>query len=225
MKRSKRYTNVRKQVTTASAYPLKEAVGLVKSEPVKFDASVELHVRLGIDPKQSDQIVRGSVELPHGTGKSVRVIAFVEADKEAEAKEAGADIVGTAEVIAEIKKTGKTDFDVAVATPGMMKQIGVIARTLGQRGMMPNPKTDTVGQDVAGMVGALKRGKVNYKNDSTANVHMAVGKLSFTDEQIIENIEAALDSLKKAKSSASKGVFLQKITICSTMGPGIQVNA
>lgn len=221
---SKRYKTAKQKLTTASPYPLVEAIVLVKDAPTKFDAGVEIHMKLGIDQKKSDQVVRGSVQLPHGTGNIKRVIAFVGTNQEAEAKQAGADIIGTAEVIEQIKQTEKTDFDVAVATPDMMKVIAPIARILGQRGLMPNPKTDTVGPNVAEMVQAVKAGKINFKNDDSANVHLLVGKVSFTEQQLQENITAVIDAITKAKPSGTKGVYIRSITICSSMGPGIPVS-
>lgn len=222
-KRSKRYQSAKKKLTTATAYPLAEALAALREDPTKFDATVELHIRLGIDVTKSDQNLRGSVQLPHGTGNTKTVIAFVNADKEAEAKEAGADIIGTPEVIAEIKKTGKINFDVAVATPDMMRQIGQIARILGQQGVMPNPKTETVGPDAGKMVKAIKDGKINFKNDDTGNLHLSVGKLSFTDEKLTENIKAAITAINKAKPSTSKGQLVKSSVLSSSMGPGIPV--
>lgn len=204
-------------------YTVSEAVTLVQAMPVQFDASVELHACLGIDPKKSDQILRGTVQLPHGTGKIKRVIAFVSPAQEVAAKAAGADIVGTAEVIAQIKKTEQINFDVAVATPDMMKGLASVARILGQKGLMPNPRTDTVGADVTKMITAIKAGKVNFKNDDTGNVHLAVGKVSFTAEQLVSNITAAIDALKRARPAAAKGTFIKRLVVCTTMGPAIPV--
>lgn len=221
-KRSKRYTQL-KSNTATTPYQLSAAVAEIKKHAVKFDATVELHVRAGIDTKKSDQIVRGSVGLPHGTGRTIRVIAFVGANHEADAKKAGADILGTDDVIEVIKKTGKVDFDVAVATPDMMKKLAPIARTLGQKGLMPNPRTETVGTDVTGMISALKKGKVNFKNDDTGNIHLAVGKLSFTEVQLVDNIQAALVAIKKAKPATSKGIFMQRCFITTTMGPSLPI--
>ncbi len=222
-KRSKRYTELKSKIDADKVYPLTEALALLQESPTKFDGSVELHIRLGIDASKSDQIVRGVVNLPHGSGKTIRVIAFVGPAKEAEAKEAGADIIGTQEVIDEIKKTGKVNFDVAVATPNMMKSLGPIARTLGQKGLMPNPKTETIGPNIREMVESLKKGKVNFKNDSTANIHMGVGKVSFTSEQLQNNIIVALEAIRKVKPSTSKGKFIISAVICSSMSPGIRI--
>lgn len=223
-KGSKRYQAIKEKITANTAYDLREAVTLLQTGKTKFDQSVEVHVRLGINPKKSDQIVRGTVQLPHGTGKTKKVIAFVGSNFEAEATSAGADIIGTAEVVAKIKQTGKIDFDVAIATPDMMKQLAPIARILGQKGLMPNPKTETVGTDVAKMVKALKAGKVNFKNDDTGNLHLAVGKLSFSTDQLVENITATLEAIRKAKPGTAKGTYMKKVVVSSTMGPGISTS-
>lgn len=224
MKHSKRYTATSAKIEATKVYTLDEAIALVKESPVKFDAGVEVHVRLGIDPKKSDQLVRGTVVLPHGSGKSKRVMAFVPTNLEAEAKEAGADIIGTDEVINEIKNTGKCSFDVAVATPDMMKKLGVIAKILGQQGLMPSPKTETVGTDVKKMVTELKGGKVAYRCDDGANVHVLVGRVSFEANKLTENIRAAMDSIIKAKPAEAKGVYVKSVTLASSMGPGIKVS-
>lgn len=223
-KTSKRYRSTSAKLATGKSYTPAEAAVLLKDAPTKFDGSVELHIRLGIDPKKSDQSVRGSVQLPHGTGKTKRVIAFVGSNHEAEAKAAGADIIGNAEVIQQIKTTGKIDFDVAIATPDMMKQLAPVARILGQKGLMPNPKTETVGPDVSKMILALKTGKVNFKNDATCNIHLAIGRISFTPEQLEANTKAAIEAIRKAKPASSKGTYLRSITLASTMGPGIPLS-
>ena len=189
----------------------------------KFDASVEVHFRLGIDPKKGDQQIRTAVSLPHGTGKSVRVAAFVSPEKEKEAKAAGADLIGNEDLIAEIKKTEKTDFEVAVAEPAMMKNLAQIAKILGTRGLMPSPKNETVTPNPAKAIKELKKGKVSFKNDDTANIHVAIGKVSFSDEQLTDNYTAILDAIKKLKPAKSKGVFLKNITITTSMGPGVRV--
>lgn len=222
-KRSKRYAAAAAKIVPNKTYSLADALKLVKESPVKFDASVELHIKLGIDPKKSDQSVRGSIQLPHGTGKTKRVIAFVDSNHEAEAKEAGADIIGTKEVIDKIKQTSKIDFDVAVATPDMMRQLAPIARILGQKGLMPNPKTETVSPDVKKMIMAVKAGKVNFKNDATCNIHVAVGKVSFTETQLSENITASLEAIRRAKPATAKGTYMKSISLAQTMGPGIAI--
>lgn len=223
-KPSKRYTTIAAKLTAGKTYSLAEAAAILKDAPTKFDASIELHARLGVDPKKSDQTVRGSVQLPHGTGRTKRVIAFVGSNHEADAKAAGADIIGTAEVVQQIKTTGKIDFDVAVATPDMMKQLAPIARILGQKGLMPNPKTDSVGPDVKKMVTALKQGKVNFKNDATSNIHLAIGKVSFPAEHIAANASAVIEAIRKAKPATAKGTYLRSLTLTSTMGPGVPLS-
>lgn len=223
IKRSKRYTTFKDKVKAAAHYDVQQAIVLIKGETAKFDQSVELHVRLGINPKKSDQVVRGSAHLPHGTGKTKRVIAFVGSNGEAAAKDAGADIIGTAEEIANIKKTSKINFDVAVATPEMMKQLAPIARILGQKGLMPNPKTETVGPDIAKLVKAVKLGKVNFKNDDTGNLHLAIGKVSFTPEQLEANINETISAIRKAKPATAKGTYIKSLTLCTTMGPGLSL--
>ena len=223
-KTSKRFKEVSQKVDRSKVYFLDEALKLLKeTSTVKFDASVEAHIRLGIDIKKSEQTVRASVVLPHGTGKAKKVAAFVLADKEKEAKLAGADIIGGKDLIEKIKKDGKCDFEVAVAVPEIMKDLAVIAKTLGQKGLMPNPKTGTVTSDIKKAVSELKKGKQNYKNDDSGNVHLMLGKTSFSEEQLKENFMAFLDSLKKSKPESLKGTFIRSITIASSMGPGIKV--
>jgi large subunit ribosomal protein L1 len=203
-----------------------EAIDLVKKfAKTKFDSSVEVHFRLGIDTKKGDQQIRSAISLPHGTGKTVKIAAFVLPENEAKAKAAGADIVGGEDLIAEIKKTEKTDFAVAVAEPALMKNLGSIAKILGTRGLMPSPKNETVTVDPAKTIAELKKGKISFKNDDTANVHVAIGKVSFDAEKLVENFEAVVSAIKKAKPSGSKGTYLKSITLCSTMGPGIKVSA
>ena len=206
------------------AYTLAEAIEIAKkSSTVKFDASIEVHFRLGINPKKGDQQVRGAVSLPHGTGKTVKVAAFVTTDKEKEVKDAGADYVGGEELIEEIKKTEKTDFQVAVATPDMMKNLASIAKILGTRGLMPSPKNDTVTLNPAKAVMELKKGKISFKNDDTGNLHAVIGRVSFDSAKLIENYQALLDTVKKAKPATAKGSYLKNVAICSSMGPGIKV--
>ena len=207
-------------------YPLEQAIELVKStSKTKFDASVEVHFRLSIDQKKSEQQLRGAVVLPHGTGKTVKVAAFVTDAKIDEVKKAGADIVGGEELIAEIKKTEKTDFAVAVAEPLMMPKLAQIAKILGTRGLMPSPKNETVTLTPAKAVEELKKGKISYKNDSTGNLHVVIGKTSFDSQKLIENFQTLVDTVNKAKASSVKGVFIKNISICSSMGPGIKVQA
>lgn len=208
------------------SYDITEAIALVKkNSKTKFDASVEVHFRLGIDPKKGDQQIRGAVSLPHGTGKEVRVAAFVSAANEKACKEAGADLVGGEDLIAEIKKTEKTDFQVAVAEVDMMKNLAQIAKILGTRGLMPSPKNETVTNNPAKAVMELKKGKISFKNDDTSNLHAVIGKVSFDDQKLIENFQAFLETVKKAKPSTSKGLYVKNITLSSSMGPGVKVSA
>ncbi|MBI2459451.1 MAG: 50S ribosomal protein L1 [Parcubacteria group bacterium] len=208
----------------SKAYPIAEAVDLAKKlSRTKFDASVEIHFKLGIDTKKGEQQVRLAVSLPHGTGKTVKVAAFVTPAKEAEVRQVGADYVGGEDLINEIKKTEKTDFQVAVAEPALMKNLAAIAKILGTRGLMPSPKNETVTTDPAKAVAELKKGKVSLKNDDTGNLHVAIGKVSFTAEKLIENFEALLEAVKKAKPATAKGVYLKKAYISSTMGPGLKL--
>jgi len=223
-KKGKAQVVMRQLVDKSKAYPLNEALELAKkTSTVKFDASVEVHIRLGIDPRKGDQQIRGAVSLPHGSGKTVKVAAFVSPDNEAAVKAAGADIVGGEDLIAEIRRTEKTDFQVAVAEPAMMKNLAVIAKVLGTRGLMPSPKNETVTTDPAKAVAELKKGKVSFKNDDTANIHVAIGKVSFSVEDLAENFQALLEVIKKSKPATAKGTYIKGITICSTMGPGIKV--
>ena len=222
---SKRLKEAISKIESDKIYPIAEAIKLVKeTSVVKFDASIEVHARLGIDPKKGDQIIRASVVLPHGTGKTVKIAAFVPEDRMKEAKDAGGDLVGSEELIAEIKKTSKTDFDIAVTVPEMMPKLAVIAKVLGQKGLMPNPKTGTIGPDLVKMIGELKKGKVSYKNDSTANVHLTIGKVSFDEAKLIENFETFVDSLKKAKPSSLKSTYIKSLFLSSSMGPSIKVS-
>lgn len=206
------------------AYTVKEAIELAKKlSKIKFDGSVEIHFRLGIDPKKGDQQIRSAVSLPHGTGKTIKIAAFVSPDKEKECKAAGADIVGGEELIAQIKKTEKTDFEVAVAEPSMMKNLAQIAKILGTRGLMPSPKNETVTPNPAKAIAELKKGKVSFRNDDTGNIHVAVGKVSFDADKLVENISVIVDSIRKAKPATSKGLFIKNMSLNSTMGPGIKV--
>lgn len=221
---SQRYQKLKQIVNPKKLYSLQEAIQLIKQpSSVKFDEAVELHVRLGIDPGKSDQQVRGTVVLPHGTGKTKRIAAFVEAGKEVEAKNAGADIVGSEELIEEISKTGKITFDLAVATPSMMPKLAKLARLLGPRGLMPNPKTDTIGPNIGKIVEEQKAGKISFKNDDTANVHQVFGRVSFEETKLQENFLTLLEAIRKAKPSSSKGEYLKSVTIATTMGPGIHM--
>ncbi|MDP2693172.1 MAG: 50S ribosomal protein L1 [bacterium] len=221
---SKRMKELNSKVDKRKVYTLEEAMSLVKATSnVKFDATVEAHIKLGIDPKKTDQQIRTTVSLPHGTGKTKIVAAFVGANDEKAAKDAGADFVYNEEDIKKIKDTGKIEFDIAVATPSMMPKLAVAAKILGPKGLMPNPKTETVGSDVKKMITELKKGKVAFKNDDSGIVHIAIGKVSFADTKLIENFNELIEALKKAKSSSTKGVFIKSITLTSSMGPSVKV--
>jgi len=221
---SKRFQKIKSTVDTKKTYGIDEAIELVKNtSKVKFDATIEMHFNLGIDPKKGEEQVRSTMVLPHTFGKAKTVAAFVESNKEDEAKNAGADLVGGEELIAEIAKTGKINFDVAVATPSMMPKLAKVAKILGPKGLMPNPKTDTVGTHIGKIVEELKKGKLAFKNDDTGNVHIPVGKVSFEKEKLVANIQAILDVIKKVKPASSKGTFIKKAVLSSTMGPGFKV--
>ncbi len=221
---SKRLIQAKEKIENGKLYKISEAIELVKeTSKVKFDASVEVHVKLNIDPKKSDQIIRGSVILPNGTGKKIRVVAFVLEDQIDQAKKFGADIAGSDDLINKIKKTNKTDFDIAVTTPDMMKNLSVIARILGQKGLMPNIKTGTISSNLEKMIGELKKGKITYKNDDTANIHVIIGKVSFESKLLVENFNIFIEALKKTKPGTLKGSFIKNITITSSMGPGIKI--
>jgi len=224
MKRSKAYRQVAELIDPEKIYSPLEAVKIAKqASPTKFDATVEAAMRLGVDPRKADQMVRGTVSLPHGTGKTVRVIVFATGDKAEEARAAGADKVGSDDLIAEITE-GFLDFDAAIATPDQMAKVGRIARVLGPRGLMPNPKTGTVTPDVAKAVSDIKGGKISFRVDKQSNLHLIIGKASFTAEQLVENYAAALDEVLRAKPSSAKGRYLKKVTFATTMGPGVPVD-
>jgi large subunit ribosomal protein L1 len=224
-KRSKRYKEAVAKINKNQTYSVDEAIKHLKEmAKAKFDESIEVHLNLGIDPKKGDQLVRGSVIMPHGTGKTKKIVAFVTPEKEKQAKEAGADLVGGKELIEQIKNTGKTDFEIAVAEPAMMKDLAVVARILGQKGLMPNPRTGTVATDIKKAITELKQGKINFKNDDTGNVHAMIGKMSFTKEQLKSNFSTLLEAIKKAKPDTIKGTYFKSIVVTSTMGPGLKVN-
>ncbi|MCD4761426.1 50S ribosomal protein L1 [bacterium] len=206
------------------SYPIDKAVELIKNlAKEKFDSSVEVHYRLGIDAKKGDQQIRSAVSLPHGTGKTVKVAAFVTEEKEKEVKKAGADLVGGEDLIAKIKKTEKTDFQVAVAEPAIMKNLSQIAKILGTRGLMPSPKNETVTTNPAKTVLELKKGKISFKNDDTGNIHVAIGKVSFDTEKLVDNFNATDAIIKKLKPAKTKGIYIRNISICSAMSPGVKV--
>ena len=224
MQRSKNYKAATATIDHEALYSPLEAVRLAKStSKVKFDATVEVALRLGVDPRKADQMVRSTVILPHGTGKTARVLVFATGDRAEAARAAGADIVGADELIDEVSK-GRLDFDAVVATPDLMGKVGRLGRVLGPRGLMPNPKVGTVTPDVAKAVNEIKGGKIEFRVDRHANLHLIIGKTAFSDEQLVENYAAALDEVLRVKPSAAKGRYLKKVTFTTTMGPGIPVD-
>jgi large subunit ribosomal protein L1 len=221
----KRFKEAEKNIDKNKTYSVEEAATLLKQNAsAKFDESIEMHFRLGVDPKKGDQQIRGTVTLPNGSGKTNRIAAFVDGANETAAKEAGADIIGNEEYIAEMIQSGKIDFDVAIAVPAMMPKLAKAARLLGPRGMMPNPKTDTVGTNVAKMIEEQKGGKVAFKNDNTSNVHVTMAKASFDVEKLVENMQTVIEAIKKARPSSTKGTFFKNVSVTSTMGPGIKID-
>ncbi|MGH2528672.1 MAG: 50S ribosomal protein L1 [Actinomycetota bacterium] len=220
----KRYHEAGRLLDREREYPPAEAIQLVKRFPkAKFDETVEIAFRLGIDPRKADQMVRGTVSLPNGTGKSVRVAVFATGPKATEAKEAGADVVGGEELVEEVLK-GNIDFDATVATPDMMAAVGKAGRILGPRGLMPNPKTGTVTADIAKAVSDIKGGRVEYRVDRTGNLHAIIGKSSFSEQQLLENYLTVVDEVLRAKPSAAKGKYVKSCTLATTMGPGIRID-
>ena len=225
MKHGKKYNEAAKQVDRATLYDPADAVALVKKTAIaKFDETVELHIRTGCDGRHAEEQIRGAVVLPHGTGKTVRVLVFAKGDKVAEAEAAGADFVGGDELIPKIQNEGWLDFDVVVATPDMMGVVGRLGKVLGPKGLMPNPKAGTVTMDVTKAVNDIKAGKIEYRLDKANIVHCPIGKASFTEEQLADNLKAIMDAIVKAKPSSLKGTYLKSITLTSTMGPGVKVN-
>lgn len=208
----------------SKSYPLEEALEIIKKlTKTKFDSSVEVHIRLGINTKKGDQQVRGAVSLPHGTGRTVKVAAFVMPENEKAAKAAGADIVGGEELIAEIKRTEKTDFQVAIAEPALMKNLAMIAKILGTRGLMPSPKNDTVTTNPVKAIEELKKGKISFKNDDTGNLHTVIGKVSFETNKLSDNYQSLMEVIKKSKPTSSKGSFIKNIAIASSMSPSVKI--
>ncbi|MFJ8674451.1 50S ribosomal protein L1 [Streptomyces sp. NPDC093589] len=225
MKRSKNLRNADAKIDAERVYAPLEAVRIAKdTSSAKFDATVEVAMRLGVDPRKADQMVRGTVNLPHGTGKTARVLVFATGDRAAAAEAAGADIVGSDELIDEVSK-GRLDFDAVVATPDLMGKVGRLGRVLGPRGLMPNPKTGTVTPDVAKAVTDIKGGKIEFRVDKHANLHFIIGKVSFDETKLVENYAAALEEINRLKPSAAKGRYIKKATIATTMGPGIPLDA
>jgi large subunit ribosomal protein L1 len=222
---SKRRKSALAEIDRENLYDLGQAIELVARLPkAKFDETVELAVRLGVDPRQADQNVRGTVVLPHGTGKTTRVLVFAKGDKETEAKEAGADFVGGDDLVKKIADEGWLDFDCAIATPDMMGTVGRIGKVLGPRGLMPNPKLGTVTFDVAKAVEEMKAGKIEYRVDKAGIVHVPIGKASFGKDKLVENAMAVLDGLQRAKPSSAKGHYMIAVSLSTTMGPGVKVN-
>ena len=220
----KRLEAAKKEVDATKKYSLEEAIVLAKkTATTKFVGNVEVHVRLGIDPKKTDQAIRGTVTLPHGTGKKMRIAAFVSEAKEKEAQEAGAAIVGGEDLIKKIKETEAMDFDIAIAEPAMMPKLALIAKILGPRGLMPNPKTGTVTPEVGKAVKEYAGGKMEFKNDESGNIHVLLGKSNFSDEQITANFKSFMDALSSVKPSTVKGEYIRSVTLNATMGPGIKV--
>ena len=225
MKKGKKYTEAAKLIDRTVQYDAAEAVALVKkAATAKFDETVEAHIRTGCDGRHAEQQIRGAVVLPHGTGKTVRVLVFAKGDKASEAEAAGADYVGGEELIPKIQNDGWFEFDVVVATPDMMGVVGRLGRVLGPKGLMPNPKAGTVTMDVTKAINDIKAGKIEYRLDKTNIVHVPVGKVSFTEEQLADNFQAIMDAIVKAKPSSLKGTYLKNITLASTMGPGVKVS-
>lgn len=225
MKKGKRYVEAAKLVDRMSTYDAEEAVSIIKkSASAKFDETIECHIRLGVDGRHADQQVRGAVVLPHGTGKTVRVLVFAKGAKLDEAQAAGADFVGGEELIPKIQNEGWLDFDVVVATPDMMGVVGRLGRVLGPKGLMPNPKAGTVTMDVTKAVADIKAGKIEYRLDKSNIIHVPIGKASFSEEQLADNFQTLMDAVIKAKPSAAKGQYLRSVTLASTMGPGVKLN-
>jgi large subunit ribosomal protein L1 len=223
--KGKRYTDLGRRFDAQRLYSPSEAVDLVMSmATARFDETVELAVRLGVDPRRADQIVRGTVSLPAGTGKTVRVAVFATGDAAAEAREAGADVVGGADLVTRVQDEGFLDFDVAIAAPDMMGQVGRLGRVLGPRGLMPNPKTGTVTPEVGRAVVEFKGGRVEYRTDKVGNVHVPIGKASFDRSKLLQNLRAVIEELQRAKPAAAKGRYIRAVTLASTMGPGVRID-
>lgn len=224
-KRGKKYAEAAKLIDRQNLYEIEEAVDLaVKAAPAKFDETMEVHIKLGVDGRHADQQVRGAIVLPHGTGKSVRVLVFAKGPKAQEAEEAGADFVGAEELAQRIQQENWFDFDVVVATPDMMGVVGRLGKVLGPKGLMPNPKSGTVTMDIAKALEEIKAGKVEYRLDKTNIIHTPIGKKSFGPEKLTDNLNALLEAVTKAKPAAAKGQYMRSITVASTMGPGVKIN-
>ncbi len=225
MKRGKRYQELAKSYDKSQLYDYEEAIAMVKKMAnTKFDESIELHIRLGVDSRHADQQVRGALVLPHGTGKTVKVLVVAKGDKLKEAEEAGADYFGEDEYLEKISNEGWFDFDVMITTPDMMGKVGRLGRVLGPKGLMPNPKSGTVTPDVKKAIEDVKAGKVEYRLDKTNIIHVLIGKASFDDQQLLENLTVLLEAVKKAKPAAAKGQYFRSVTLSSSMGPGVKLN-
>ncbi|MFA0816207.1 MAG: 50S ribosomal protein L1 [Anaerofustis sp.] len=225
MNKTKNYTGKKEQIEKGKFYEFDEGAALVKKlATAKFDETIELHVRLGVDSRHADQQVRGAIVLPNGTGKTVRVLVFAKGEKAKDAEAAGADFVGAEDMVEKIQKEGWMDFDAVVATPDMMGLVGRLGKVLGPRGLMPNPKTGSVTMDVAKAVNEVKAGKVEYRLDKTNIIHCPVGKASFTEAALLENVNALVEAIKKAKPAAAKGQYFKSVTLASTMSPGVKLS-
>lgn len=224
-RKGKRYLDAVKRLDREQLYSPAEAVGLVKSlATARFDETVEIAMRLGVDPRRADQIVRGSLSLPAGTGRTVRVAVFAAGEQAVAARAAGADVVGADDLVSRVEKEGFLEFDVAIATPDLMVQVGRLGRILGPRGLMPNPRTGTVTLDVAKAVGEYKSGRVEYRTDRVGNIHVPVGKVSFDPQDLLGNVRVVLDEIQRAKPAGAKGRYVRSVTLSSTMGPGVHVD-
>ncbi len=222
---SKRYNESEKNLDRNKSYDFKEAISILKKVPkVKFDETVEVNIHLNVDPKNSDQLVRGTVILPHGTGKKVRVAVFCKGEHEKQAKEAGADFVGAEDLIDKVAK-GFLDFDRAIATPEMMKDLSKLGKVLGPKGLMPSPKAGTVTNNIAGAIKEVKAGKIEFKTDKQAGIHVGIGKISFAENQLVENATTLMETIKSLRPASVKGIFLRSVSVATTMGPGLKINA
>ena len=223
-KHGKRYIEAAKLIDPMKLYAPSEAAALLKkTATAKFDQTIEVHIRLGVDPRQSDEMVRGTVGLPHGTGKKLRIVVFAQGDKATEATKAGADVVGAADLVAKIEG-GWLEFDIVIATPDMMGQVGKLGKVLGRKGLMPNPKAGTITTDLERTIGELKSGRVEYKVDKIGAIHLGIGKASFSEEQIVGNLSALVDAVNRAKPAGLKGTYLKGISVATSMGPGISID-
>ncbi|MGI9096102.1 MAG: 50S ribosomal protein L1 [Candidatus Limnocylindrus sp.] len=223
-KHGKRYIEAAKLIDPEKLYTPAEAAALLKkTATAKFDQTIEVHIRLGVDPRQSDEMVRGTIGLPHGTGKKLRIVVFAQGDKAAEATKAGADVVGAADLVAKIEG-GWMEFDIVIATPDMMGQVGKLGKVLGRKGLMPNPKAGTITMDLERTISELKSGRVEYKVDKIGAIHLGIGKASFTEDQIVGNLWALVDAVNRAKPTGLKGTYLKGISVATSMGPGIAID-